>query len=98
MRIRSTASMFTLVIVTIVVTFFWASRPTMGQPSGYKAARSSYGDGRPNLNGIWQAMNSANWDLEGHSAQSSPVAAMGTWGASPAGRSVVEGNEIPYKP
>jgi hypothetical protein len=25
--------------------------------------------GHPNFNGIWQALNSANWNLEGHSAE-----------------------------
>ena len=25
--------------------------------------------GKPNLNGIWQAMNTAHWNLEGHSAE-----------------------------
>ena len=25
-------------------------------------------DGKPNLNGIWQAMNTANWNLEDHAA------------------------------
>ena len=23
---------------------------------------------KPNLNGVWQAMNTAHWNLEGHSA------------------------------
>ena len=34
----------------------------------YRAPRAP--DGRPNLNGIWQAMNTANWDIEAHSAAS----------------------------
>ncbi len=33
----------------------------------YKAPRTA--DGKPNLNGIWQALNTANWDLQGHSRQ-----------------------------
>jgi len=45
-------------------------------------------DGKPNLNGIWQTMSTAHWDLEAHSA------ADGT----PAGVSVVEGETIPYQP
>jgi hypothetical protein len=55
-------------------------------------------DGKPNLNGIWQAMNSANWDLQDHAARMGPLFQLGAWGAEPAGQSVVEGNEIPYKP
>lgn len=56
--------------------------------------------GHPNLNGIWQAMNTANWDLEPHSAQTAPTAEreLGAIGAIPAGRGVVEGGEIPYLP
>ena len=55
-------------------------------------------DGKPNLNGIWQALNTANWDLEPHQAQPSPVLALGAVGAVPPGPGVVEGNEIPYQP
>jgi len=45
-------------------------------------------DGRPNLNGIWQALNTAAWDIQDHHAQ------LGV----PAGQGVVEGNDIPYQP
>ena len=55
-------------------------------------------DGKPNLNGIWQVMNTANWNLEPHSAAPNPVAdrLIGAIGAIPAGLGVVEGGEIPY--
>lgn len=55
--------------------------------------------GKPNLNGIWQAMNSAFWDLEPHSAGPAPEARrqIGARGAVPAGEGVVDGNGyIPY--
>lgn len=55
-------------------------------------------DGKPNLNGIWQSMNTANWDLLTHGPGMSPVVAMGAQGATPPGIGVVEGNEIPYLP
>jgi hypothetical protein len=55
-------------------------------------------DGHPNLNGIWQAMNTANWNLEDHAAQGSLALALGAQGAEPAGLSVVEGRTIPYLP
>ena len=54
--------------------------------------------GRPDLNGIWQAMGSAHWDLEAHAARKGPVVSMGALGAISAGMSVVEGGEIPYQP
>jgi hypothetical protein len=54
--------------------------------------------GKPNLNGIWQAINTANWDLQDHSARQGPVVALGASFSVPAGSGVVEGNEIPYRP
>ena len=45
-------------------------------------------DGRPNLQGIWQVLNTAAWDMQDHAAR------LGV----PAGQGVVEGNEIPYQP
>jgi hypothetical protein len=62
----------------------------------YKAPRTP--DGRPNLNGIWQAMNTANWDIEAHAAGPSPVRELGAAGAVPAGLGVVEGGPLPYRP
>jgi hypothetical protein len=55
-------------------------------------------DGKADLNGIWQALNTANWDLQDHAARSAGVVALGALGAVPAGLGVVEGNEIPYLP
>jgi hypothetical protein len=56
-------------------------------------------DGKPNLNGIWQSMNTANWELEDHPAQAGPLAASGAIGAEPAGMGIIEGGgTIPYKP
>ncbi len=62
----------------------------------YQVPRDGYG--RPDLNGVWQAMGSAHWDLEAHAARAGPVVAMGALGAISAGLSVVEGGEIPYQP
>ncbi len=67
-------------------------------------------DGRPNLNGIWQALNSANYDIERHLARpamelrdgphgplpSVALLALGAVGAVPAGMGVVDGGTIPY--
>jgi len=54
--------------------------------------------GPPNLNGIWQAVSTANWNLLDHPAYAGPMWETGAIGAAPAGQSVVEGGEIPYKP
>ena len=66
-----------------------------GAPA-YRAPRTP--DGKPNLNGIWQALNEANWDVEGHAAAMGPVAALGAEFAIPPGIGVVDGGAIPYKP
>jgi hypothetical protein len=66
----------------------------------------------PDLNGIWQAMNEADYDLEAHNARpamalrpgpygpvpATPVLALGAVGAVPPSLGVVEGGQIPYKP
>jgi hypothetical protein len=70
--------------------------PAAGQAPAYRAPRTA--DGKPNLNGIWQVLNTANWDLQGHAAQASQVVALGAIGAEPGGLGVVEGGEIPYLP
>src|SRR5215475_8162918 len=82
--------------------------PLAGQ--AYRAPRAE--NGKPDLNGIWQTMNEANYDLEGHMARpamalqpgpygpvpAAPVLALGAVGAVPPSLGVVEGGEIPYKP
>jgi hypothetical protein len=55
-------------------------------------------DGKPNLSGIWQVLNTANWELEEHASRPGLVVAMGAIGAEPGGPGVVEGGEIPYLP
>ena len=60
------------------------------------AARTA--DGKPNLTGIWQVMNTANWDIQTHAARQGPVVALGAAFSVPPGVGVVEGNEIPYQP
>jgi hypothetical protein len=74
-------------IVFITVTSALAQAPA------YRAPRLN---GRPDLNGIWQAMNSANWNLLDHPAEAGPLWQAGAIGAVPAGQGVVEGGEIPY--
>jgi hypothetical protein len=56
--------------------------------------------GEPNLNGIWQAVNSAHWNLEAHSAEAlKDFWQLGAIAAIPAGLSVIDGDgKIPYLP
>lgn len=76
----------------------WMASQTLGQsPTAYEVPRTT--DGRPNLNGLWQALNSANWDIEEHVAQAAPYErSVGVYLAQPGGLGVVEGGRIPYKP
>jgi hypothetical protein len=69
-------------------------------------------NGKPDLNGIWQTINTANWDIQAHSAKpalamrpgpvvpipAKEVIAFGAVGSVPSGLGVVEGDELPYKP
>ena len=89
-----------------------AAIPVAGQSrtAAYRAPRLA--DGRPDLNGVWQALGEAHFDLEAHMARPAlalrpgpfgPVPAatvlpFGAVGAVPPGLGVVEGGEIPYKP
>ncbi len=66
--------------------------------------------GRPDLNGLWQALGNAHWDIEPHAARpalamqpgpvvpvpANEVLALGAGGAVPWHWGIVEGGEIPY--
>lgn len=52
----------------------------------------------PDLNGIWQALSAANWDLEDRGPQAGPLWQTGAIGSEPGDLGVVEGGEIPYLP
>jgi len=65
-----------------------------------KSARAARIAGQPNINGVWQAMTTAHWNLEAHSAEAlKGFWQLGSLAAIPAGQSVVDGDgRIPYKP
>ena len=89
--------------------------PAKAKPAG-KASAAAYRAPRgpdkvhPDLNGVWQVMNTAGWNVEPHPASAAlqmrpgpygpvpakDVLALGAVGAVPAGLGVVEGGEIPY--
>ena len=93
-----------------------AAKPVAAKAAA-PAARANFAvprlpNGKPDFNGVWQVMNTANWDIEPHAAASAlcmrpgpvvpvpcaNVLAMGAIGAVPGGLGVVEGGSIPYKP
>ena len=83
----------------------------LAEDATYKAPRAA-GSNHPDLNGIWQALNEAHYDLEVHMARpamalrdgpdgplpAKGVVSLGAVGAVPPGLGVVEGGKIPYKP
>jgi hypothetical protein len=73
----------------------WVVRSQPSEAAGYAAPRLA--DGHPDLNGIWQAANTANWNILDHAASAGPVVALGAAFSIPGGLGVVEGNELPYQ-
>ncbi|MSO61472.1 MAG: hypothetical protein EXQ50_05175 [Acidobacteria bacterium] len=69
-------------------------------------------NGKPDMNGLWQTINTANWDIQAHTAKAAlamrpgpvvpvpakEVVAFGAVGSVPSGLGVVDGNELPYLP
>jgi hypothetical protein len=81
--------------IAIVCAALAGNWPSSAQ-TVYRAPRTP--DGKPNLNGIWQVLNTANWDIQGHAAAAGPTVPLGAIGAIPPGPGVVEGGAIPYLP
>ena len=86
----------TLLPAAAAAVLFVLAAGHAAEGQAYRAPRTA--DGKPDLNGIWQSMGTANWDIEAHAAQEGPIAALGAVGAVPAGLGVVEGGPIPYQP
>src|SRR5881394_3775963 len=95
---------------SVILGIALLASPGLAQTPAYRAPRTP--DGKPDLNGIWQALNEANYDIELHMARPAmavrpgpygpvPAAAvlpLGAVGAVPPGLGVVEGDQLPYKP
>ena len=78
MRLAGPRPMAAAVLVVLASTSAAAQTPALPRTP----------DGKPNLQGIWQVLNTAAWDLQDHSAR------LGV----PGGQTVVDGNDIPYQP
>ena len=77
-----TRPVFAIASIALVPLFVFAQ----GGGGGPSAHRTT--DGKPDLSGIWQVMNTANWNIQDHNAEK----------GVPAGQGVVDGNELPYTP
>jgi len=111
MRNRFTGAMVAATIAAAAAVVSLSVTPIAGQAPAAQgrgrataapaapAARPARIGTAPNINGIYQAINSANWNLEDHAAQDlKQFWQLGAIAAIPAGMSVVEGGTIPYKP
>jgi hypothetical protein len=79
----------TIAALVLLGAAWFATNGVMAQaPRPAPAPLPRAADGKPNLSGIWQVLNSAAWNIQDHQAEK----------GVPAGQSVVEGNEIPYLP
>src|SRR3954469_1331590 len=76
--VKRLRGIFTLALVVAGVAW--------GQVSTGAIPRTA--DGHPDFSGIWQVMNTAEWDIQAHQARPD----------APAGLGVVEGDEVPYQP
>ncbi len=57
-----------VIAAAAVAALLWLrSPPVSGQTDPYQAPRTT--DGRPDLNGVWQAVNTAHYDLQAHPAR-----------------------------
>ena len=91
MRMRFTDCVIAAAAVVSLTSY--ASARVAGQASSTPGASTAQPlprtlDGKPNLSGFWQVLNTAAWDIQAHSAQK----------GIPAGQGIVEGNDIPYQP
>src|SRR4030095_15749036 len=105
---------YTIALITAAATalLFLLARPQNAAPPVQQTAPTRVA-GKPDFSGIWQANNTANWDLQTHAARpmigqpgltpssvflAAPVVGLGTIGWVPGGLGVVDGNDIPYLP
>jgi hypothetical protein len=76
-----------LAFVSLDVVLVVAQAPRTGAAPDQRAI-PRMPDGKPDFSGFWQVFNTANFDIQDHSARE----------GVPAGQGVVVGNELPYQP
>ena len=67
MRTGLSRALIAVAAVAVVAVLWTQMRPVSSQGEAYRAPRTA--GGVPDLNGIWQAMNTANYDIQGHPAR-----------------------------
>jgi hypothetical protein len=84
MRVRIAAVLILAVLLPLVQILAAGAAPQRAETPAIPRTP----DGKPDLSGIWQVMNTAAWDIQDHTAQKNV----------PAGQGIVEGNVLPYQP
>src|SRR5579871_6591509 len=80
-----------IAVAAVAFGFCLATVPATAQAQNAKggpATPKRTADGKPDLNGVWQAFTTAAWNIQDH---------IGQLGVPP-GLGIVEGNDIPYQP
>jgi hypothetical protein len=107
-RRRPRAALYLIRPIAVIALAYFACAALADE---YRAPRVPGGD-HPDINGVWQALNAANYDIERHVARASlqlrdgphgplpavETLALGAVGAVPPDMGVVHGGSIPYKP
>lgn len=70
---------------------------TLDAAAAQSTAIARASNGKPDLNGVWQVLNEANWNLEPHIATQGAVDTLGAIGTTAPGVGVVVGGTIPYQ-
>src|SRR5438067_2132663 len=103
MRNRLSGMMIGVGVAAAVASLWLTATPMSGQapaPAGrgqaqapaYRAPRTF--DGHPDINGIWQAFVTADWDILSHPSEPGlHPEIMGVYGAQPGGQGIVEGDQ-----
>jgi len=101
---------FALLVIALMVcgTSFAPATAFGSEADSYTAPRGP--GGKPDLNGVWQVLNRANYNVEAHAARAAlalvdgdlgpvpapPIVALGSIGSVPGGAGVVVEGSIPY--
>jgi hypothetical protein len=95
MRARPTHRGLATLALVVLSGYLVVGLPRPGEGQAYRALRTA--TGQPDLNGFWQSLNTAHWNLEAHEAAPGPVLQLGAAHAVPPGLGVVVGGPIPYR-
>lgn len=92
---RFGAAIATVAVLLVPLAFGQRAATAPSFPAAYRAPRLA---GHPDLNGLWQALVTSNWDLRNHEAQPGLHPELeGAYDAAPPGQTIIEGGEIPYQ-